>query len=94
MLILMRRIMKLLLLLPVLALMAISGYNLYNELTADAVTGSLAIIVLHGAVTAMCVCFTALIVRSMFTIRYVEKTERPVLTRTQNYQEFTLQQSA
>ena len=86
--------MKLLLLLPVLALMAISGYNLYNELTADAVTGSLAIIVLHGAVTAMCLFFAGLIIRSMFTIKYVERTERQVLNRTQNYQELTLQQSA
>lgn len=86
--------MRLLLLLPVLALMAVSGYNLYYELTADAVTGSLAVIVLHGAVTAMCIYFAALIVRSMFTIRYVERTEKPVLNRTENYEELTLQQSA
>ena len=86
--------MKLLLLLPVLALMAISGYNLYNELTADAVTGSLAIIVLHGAVTAMCLFFAGLIIRSMFTIKYVERTERLVLNHAQDYEELTLQQSA
>ena len=93
MLILMRRIMKLLLLLPVLALMAVSGYNLYNELAIDAVPGNLAIIVLHTAVTAMCLFFTGLIIRSMFTIKYVER-ERPVLNHAQDYEELTLQQSA
>ena len=94
MLILMRRIMKLLLLLPVLALMAVSGYNLYNELAIDTVPGNLAIIVLHTAVTAMCLFFTGLIIRSMFTIKYVERKERPVLNHAQDYEELTLQQSA
>jgi len=85
--------MKLLLLLPVLALMAISGYNLYNELNADAVPGNLAVIVLHTAVTAMCLFFAGLLIRSMFTIKYVEKAEKPVRERRQGYQEL-LHQSA
>ena len=85
--------MKLLLLLPVLALMAISGYNLYNEMNVDAVPGNLAVIVLHTAVTAMCLFFAGLILRSMFAIKYVEKEEMPVLKHRQGYEEL-LQQSA
>ena len=86
--------MKLLLLLPVLALMAISGFNLYSELNTDAMPGNLAVIVLHTAVTVMCLCFAGVLVRSMFTIRYVEEQERPVLRHAENYEDLTLQQSA
>lgn len=62
--------MRLLLLLPILALLAVSGFNL------SAGNNSFAVVVLHLVIMALCVTFIAMIVKSMFTIRYVEMPEK------------------
>ncbi|WP_146185906.1 hypothetical protein [Flavobacterium album] len=61
--------MRLLLLLPNFALLAISGYNL------SAGNNNLAVTLLHLMVMALCITFVALIVKSMFAIKYVEVPE-------------------
>jgi hypothetical protein len=66
--------MKLLLILPNLLLIAISGINLANELSAAQLNKNLAVIVLHGCVLIMCLAFIALIVKSMFRIVETEDT--------------------
>jgi len=58
--------MRLLLLLPIFTIMAISGYNLYIG------TGLLAEMLLHLIVMALCLTFAVLIIRSFFSIKYVE----------------------
>ncbi|MCW4467463.1 hypothetical protein OGH69_00650 [Flavobacterium sp. MFBS3-15] len=62
--------MRLLLLLPILALMSVSGFNL------SAGNNSFAVVVLHLLVMAMCIIFIAMIVKSMFTVKYVEMPEK------------------
>ena len=66
--------MKLLLILPNLVLIAVSGINLANELSAAQLNKNLAVIVLHVCVLIMCLVFVALIVKSMFKIVAVEDT--------------------
>lgn len=66
--------MKLLMLLPNIVLMAISGINLYNEFQLP--NANLAVAVLHFAVMVMCLTFVTLIVKSMFRVECrVECTE-------------------
>jgi len=64
--------MKLILLLPNIALFAISFYNL-NDTTAQP---NVAVTLLHLLVMLICLTFTGLIVRSMFSIKEVEMEER------------------
>jgi len=82
-------IMKLLMLLPNLVLIAVSGVNLSNELSGSTLNNNLAIIVLHLSVLVLCLVFVALIVKSMFSIKYIEITQ----TQTEGnpaYTEFDL----
>ena len=65
--------MKLLLILPNLVLIAVSGINLYNELYTGRLNNNLAITVLHFSVLIMCLVFVGLIIRSMFKV--VDTTE-------------------
>lgn len=67
--------MKLLMLLPNLVLIAVSGVNLSNELSGSTLNNNLAIIVLHLSVLVLCLVFVALIVKSMFSIKYIEITQ-------------------
>jgi len=85
--------MKLLMLVPNLVLIAVSGVNLSNELSGETLTNSLAIIVLHLSVLVMCLVFSGLIVKSMFKIRYVEMPETQSEERT-SYDELDLQHTA
>lgn len=71
-------------LLPVFALMAVSGYNL------SAGNNTLAVVILHLIVMAVCLFFVAMIVRSMFAIKYVEA---PQPENRQAYEELNLQHS-
>ena len=66
--------MKLLMLLPNIVLMAISGINLYNEFQLS--NANLAVAVLHFAVMVMCLTFVTLIVKSMFRVKYTEVEDR------------------
>ncbi len=61
--------MRLLLLLPNFALLAISGYNL------SVGSNVLAVLLLHLIVMALCITFITLIVKSMFAIKYIEMPE-------------------
>ncbi|TRW23579.1 hypothetical protein FMM05_13030 [Flavobacterium zepuense] len=63
--------MKLILLLPNIALFAISFFNL-NDTTSQP---NIAVTLLHLFVMLICLTFTGLIVRSMFTIKQVEMNE-------------------
>lgn len=85
--------MKLLMLVPNLVLIAVSGVNLSNELSGETLTNSLAIIVLHLSVLVMCLVFSGLIVKSMFKIRYVEMPETQSDEHT-SYDELDLQHTA
>lgn len=80
--------MKLLMILPNLVLIAISGINLSNELSADQVSKNLAIIVLHTSVLVMCMVFVALIIKSMFKI--VEAEDHSYAENTNEYEELNL----
>lgn len=66
--------MKLLIILPNLLLIAISGINLFNELSVAQMNKNLSVIVLHASVLVMCVVFVALVVKSMFKVVEVEDT--------------------
>jgi len=68
--------MKLLLLIPNFILMGIAGYNLFNEFTKAGEPNYLLFKILHGIVLALCIYFAAAIIKSMFTIRYVEVPEK------------------
>ena len=64
--------MKLLLILPNLFLIAVSGINLYNELSVAQINKNLSVIVLHFSVLVMCLLFVGLIIKSMFKVVEVE----------------------
>jgi len=66
--------MKLLIILPNLLLIAISGINLFNELSVVQMNKNLSVIVLHASVLIVCVVFIALVVKSMFKVIEVEDT--------------------
>lgn len=85
--------MKLLMLLPNVVLIAISGINLSNEFSGQSLTNNLAIIVLHLSVLAMCLVFSAIIIKSMFKITYTEVTENQSQGHA-SYDELDLQHSA
>ncbi|MHA3786638.1 hypothetical protein ACX0HA_00395 [Flavobacterium hauense] len=79
--------MKLLLILPNLLLIAISGINLYNELSVAQVNKNLSVMVLHFSVLIMCLVFVGLIIKSMFKVIEVEETD---YAATSGYKEIDL----
>ena len=80
--------MKLLMLLPNLVLIAVSGVNLANEFAKNTMVNNLAVIVLHLSVLIMCIVFVALIVKSMFKVKYTEMPEQDVIETTDSYEEY------
>ena len=82
--------MKLLMLLPNLVLIAVSGFNISNEYTTQG-ANNFAVMVLHASVLIMCLVFVSLIVRSMFTIVEVEDTRE--YETADDHSEFTPQMS-
>lgn len=66
--------MKLFLILPNLLLIAVSGINLFNELSVGQVNKNLSVMVLHFSVLVMCLVFVGLIIKSMFKVVEVEDT--------------------
>lgn len=82
--------MKLLMLLPNLVLIAVSGVNLSNEFAKNTMVNNLAVIVLHLSVLIMCIVFVALIVKSMFKVKYTEMPEQHVIETTDSYEDYKL----
>lgn len=80
--------MKLLIILPNLLLIAISGINLFNELSVAQMNKNLSVIVLHASVLIMCVVFVALVVKSMFKV--VEVEDASYVESTPDYEELGL----
>ncbi len=80
--------MKLLLIVPNLVLIAISGINLSNELSDVQVDKNFSVIVLHLSVLVMCVVFVALLVKSMFKIVVAE--DHNYAETTNEYEEISL----
>ncbi len=76
--------MRLLLLLPIFALLAVSGYNL------SAGNNNLAVIVLHLSVMAVCITLISLVIKSIFAVKY---TEMPETEGNQPYETLDLQHS-
>ncbi|MFL9843871.1 hypothetical protein [Flavobacterium rhizosphaerae] len=64
--------MKLLLLLPNLVLLSVSGYNLYTGLTTSQGPNYIVYNLLHIAVSIICLTFIGMIIRSLFSIKYIE----------------------
>jgi len=64
--------MKLLMLLLNFILIAISGFNISNEVSSEG-ANNLAVIVLHTSVLLMCTVFVALIIKSMFQVVEIEE---------------------
>jgi hypothetical protein len=64
--------MKLLMLLPNFILIAISGFNISNEVSSEG-ANNLAVIVLHTSVLLMCTVFVTLIIKSMFQVVEIEE---------------------
>lgn len=69
--------MRLLVLIPVLLIGAIAGYNLYAEITAT--QPIFMIIALHAVVTGVCVLISAMIVKSAFYIKYADQENEPLV---------------
>ncbi|RZJ75678.1 MAG: hypothetical protein EOO45_04815 [Flavobacterium sp.] len=84
--------MRLLLLIPNLLLLAISGYNLANDFTVQGDPHYLTFKILHVLVMAMCITFISLIVRSLLRVTAIAETESSVET-DENYEELNLQHS-
>lgn len=66
-------IMRLLILIPVMLIMAIAGYNLYEEITNP--EKYYMAMALHATVTILCAVLGWAIVRSAFGVRYSESPE-------------------
>lgn len=62
--------MRLLVLIPVLLIGAIAGYNLYAEITAT--QPIFMIMALHAVVTGVCLTIAAMVIKSAFYIKYAE----------------------
>jgi hypothetical protein len=80
--------MKLLIILPNLVLIAISGINLSNELSNTQQATNLAVMVLHFSVLIMCITFVALIIRSMFKV--VATEDNSYAENTAEYEELDM----
>ncbi len=70
--------MKLLMLLPNFILIAISGFNISNEVYNEGLN-NLAVLVLHASVLLLCTVFVALIIKSMFQVVEIEEREETML---------------
>lgn len=66
-------IMKLLILLPVLLIAAIAGFNLHQEITAA--NPYYMVIALHSVVSLVCLGISYALVKSSFSIAYTEENE-------------------
>lgn len=84
--------MKLMLLIPNFALMAIAGYNLSVEFSGTESSGYLLSKLLHIAVLLITVFFTVVIVKSMFYVKYVEIPAEEI-TEDAEYNEYELRHS-
>ncbi|WP_417350293.1 hypothetical protein [Flavobacterium alkalisoli] len=82
--------MKLVLLIPTVVLMAISGYNLSVEFTKTGEANYLIFKAVHLTVLLISILCTAAIIRSMFKIKYVEI---PETNNNKNYNELEIQHS-
>ncbi|MFY7728411.1 MAG: hypothetical protein ACOVRN_02720 [Flavobacterium sp.] len=69
--------MRLLVLIPVLLIGAIAGYNLYAEITAT--QPIFMIMALHAVVTGVCLTISAMVVKSAFYIKYTETNNEPLV---------------
>jgi len=67
--------MKILLLLPNIVLLIVSGYNLANDFSAVNEPNYLAFKILHTLVMIMCITFISLIVKSILSSAYVNAEE-------------------
>lgn len=65
--------MKLLILIPVLLIAAIAGFNLYSEINST--HPYYMAIALHAVVSLFCLAISWFIVRSAFTIKYPDLNE-------------------
>ena len=81
--------MKLILLIPNIILMVIAGYNLANDLNV-ASPNYLLIKMVHLSVLIITVVFMALIIKSMFTVKYIDIPEEEITEDTE-YNEYELQ---
>lgn len=82
--------MKIVLLIPTVVLMAISGYNLSIEFAKTGEPNYLIFKALHLTVLLISIICAGAIIRSMFKIKYVEIPERK---EEENYNELELQHS-
>ena len=82
--------MKLLLLIPNFVLMGIAGYNLANEFSKTGEPNYILFKLLHFSVLLISLVCTVMIVRSLFTIRYVEVPQTQTST-IEEYNEMELQ---
>lgn len=69
--------MRLLVLIPVLLIGAIAGYNLYAEISAT--QPIFMIMALHAVVTGVCLVISAMVVKSAFYIKYTETNSDPLV---------------
>lgn len=88
-----KKIMKLLLLLPNLVLLAISGYNLTVDFYNPEAKASIVVTLMHLFVMALCLLFIGLIIKSSFKVKYVEVPENS-MQQDKGYKEFDLQHSS
>lgn len=88
-----KKIMRLLLLLPNLILLAISGHNLSVDFFNPEVKAGIVVTLMHLFVMALCLLFIGLIIKSFFSIKYIEVLENSS-EQEQSYGEFDLQHSS
>lgn len=75
--------MKLLLLLPNIAVLAIAVYNVING-SGPQNTFNFPVLIIHFIVMAMCITFIALIIKSLFKVTYVQHEESALFTADDN----------
>lgn len=79
--------MKLLLLFPLLLVSGVSAYNLFT--TAD----SIFLYAMHTGVLLLCLAMIGLLIRSLFTVTYVEVEDQVEIAEPVTDEEFVLQHS-
>lgn len=84
--------MRLLLLIPNLLLLVISGYNLANDFTVQGDPHYLTFKILHLLVMGMCITFISLIVRSLFRVTAIAMNENST-EAVETYEDLNLQHS-
>ncbi|WP_128389299.1 hypothetical protein [Flavobacterium cerinum] len=85
--------MRLLLLLPNLLLLAISGHNLSVDFFNPETKAGIVVTLMHLFVMALCLLFIGLIIKSLFSIKYIEEPENSS-EQEKKYGEFNLQHSS